>query len=117
MSRKLDAVVAEKVMGKCVTGSDYVYECEATVNPKTGITNRAYKMGPRVPNYSTYITDAWEVLAKFDTWTLEKNKRGKFVCMLPGPVVYISSTAPLAICLAALKSRGVPESEIEKEFT
>lgn len=115
--RKLDALVAERIFGHGV-------EKFAIANPvPTGGMLRKGKTDPKdieeLPFYSTDISAAWEVVTKFPMWTLEKNKLGKFVCLLTGfnntsLVVHISTTAPLAICHAALRACGVSEDEIKE---
>lgn len=67
-----------------------------------------------VPHYSTSIADAWEVLEKFpEVQRLEKRWPGEeppgWWCEVGidgGSFAAIGETAPLAICLAALKAVG-----------
>ena len=110
--RKLDALVAEKVMGM----------------PRAIVD--ALALGP--PAYSTSIADAWDVVEKLDTpgpfWTIE-SPRGVMddtkwsAHYIPVPTKFGGSgrlgvgeadSAPLAICIAALKAVGVSEAEIQE---
>lgn len=108
--RELDAMVAEKVFG-----------WEPAVNPWGDGRNIGWNLPPCIPNelerrtwsrdplpYSTDISAAWQVVEKIglgiqpcgDGW----------VCGIPGnrskPSV-LGASAPLAICLAAMKAVGV----------
>lgn len=106
--RELDALIAEKVMG---------FE---TVNFKSSdpheiiVTKDAEgNMRMAVPFYSTDIAAAWEVVEKLrDTWAIELHGRdGAWSCLVEEGdevtahfiAIAEADTAPLAICLAALK--------------
>lgn len=103
--RETDALVAEKVMGwplhiKCFSC------CEE--NPSHAHT------GLRVPNYSTEIASAWEVVEKvfFDAnrdWIIVPVHRSYVEIRTrlgSGTLVADGVAAPLAICRAALKAVG-----------
>ncbi|MFE4202092.1 BC1872 family protein [Aneurinibacillus aneurinilyticus] len=62
-----------------------------------------------VPHYSTNIADAWQVVEKFKECDLQKHESGNYTCYITLYKTYESDaeTAPLAICLAALKAIGV----------
>lgn len=98
--RELDALVAEKVMGLEVRGGFIIRE-----NRRSGI-----------PSYSRKIEYAWEVVEKMleqgYNFRIEKIYEvyqclfDKAICQWNEGGAY-AETAPLAICLAALKTVGV----------
>lgn len=102
--RELDALVAEKVMGFEVTNYEPI-----------GIRKGGWILP--IPNYSTEIKDAWEVVEKlnlFEKYLLAKSDvnwciGGDFSRELSFEEQAIASgnTAPLAICRAALKVMGL----------
>jgi hypothetical protein len=99
--RELDALVAEKIMGWKVEYGELGHE-HFTENGEIKF----------LPFYSTNISDAWEVVEKFDDISVSKDKK-EFLCeivVFNGNIgrVYeaYAETAPLAICLAALKAVG-----------
>ena len=100
--RELDKLVAEKVTGK-------------SFNPEW------IHISCNLPHYSTKIQDAWEVVEKLGNWHgfdfilwLEPESNGQwhagwFEQSHEGPesrASEVAATAPLAICLAALKAVG-----------
>jgi len=105
--RELDALVADKVMQQYVdTGVMYMAPC-----PDTDCCD-----GVPVPEYSTDLTAAWTVVERLkyfvlrrnqDSWTVEYRDCGNpmdhFVVDKCCASV-TADTAPLAICLAALKA-------------
>lgn len=98
--RELDALVAEKVMG---------WNCELRECHTRKVLHSEYG-GP--PHYSTDIADAWLVVEKIDQQvTVTKCADGWLVTIddyfCHGGVEIMAGTAPLAICLAALKAVGV----------
>lgn len=110
--RELDALVAEKVMKwhKFVQKGMYWEPC--------GVCGEREIHGDlhAMRDYSTSIEAAWEVLNKFPRWTLERNGKGKYICLIPAERIflYVSSTAPMAICLAALNASGHVFEESKK---
>lgn len=131
--RELDALVAEKVMGwkppddiETLRFFDERYRNSA-FNPVSqnefwlGFNEDGSRCLMRLPYYSTDIAAAWEILEHFRLQDkgllIEADKRGYTVTnandfMLrgwdAGQVFEINAaTAPLAICLAALKAVGV----------
>jgi len=148
MSRKIDALVAEKVMGKRywkeLRAKHYLAVAEH--NGREPWTSRrlehqekerytpitameAVSLGfwgdsdRNLPRYSTDIASAWEVVEKFN------GTRYTIVVTAWGSNTYSASlwdgekcreldsgnrdSAPLSICLVALRAVGVTESEIE----
>ena len=119
--RELDALIAEKVMGweyhdwKTSTAFEYTKYCFIC-----GRTKRLHApveiddfcgTNEAPPHYSTQIADAWLVLESLDEWELKRTKyeKGKYLCKIApyvGATWYleVADTAPLAICLAALKA-------------
>ncbi|MBA5872012.1 MAG: hypothetical protein GDA68_18745 [Nitrospira sp. CR2.1] len=130
--RELDALIAEKVMGWKPRQSKHGYWNLDGPNGEhfTDIDRRDYtaqydkETGQKVqqapwweyfwdeiPFYSTDIAAAWEVVEKADLWSL-------YGSIGDGPYraciqfedregLMTADTAPLAICLAALKAKGV----------
>lgn len=107
-SRELDALVAEKVMGEQVRGTWII----DGVRPD-GIPNRQCP----VEHYSSDIAAAWEVVEKLDgEWKLQGHEglgwEAGFDSSTGGmdavivSVEAMADTAPLAICVAALKAVG-----------
>lgn len=134
--RKLDALVAEKVMGyRWVKRTDLnrdskhpgfhpwsrylalepFAEWQVPAEVELPIEST---LGLNMPEYSTDIAAAWDVVNMFDSFELKGNfygvkatlsdyKNDKFaeVTALSGP---------MTICLAALKTKGIDVSEWEK---
>jgi len=113
--RELDALVAEKVMGWCVgsDGEEVFYDdkrgwvCKPHCKPIISQGIVAY--------YSTSISAAWEVVEKLAvsgkcSFAIERFRNKPYSWQVEfglgvGWTVY-ADTAPLAICLAALKAVG-----------
>jgi len=109
MSRKLDAWIAEHVMGLDVWLSPDLRD-----SGNGGPIIHNYTDGEDVPYYSTDIAAAWEVVDKIglfneyylrkkplqDMWTIEIN-HGQVG--LHEEIIEYSKSAPMAICLAAYK--------------
>ena len=114
--RDLDALVAEQVFGckiKHDTGFNFVQQKRLP----TMYCQSAGHEHVNFPMYSTSISAAWEVVEKMDqrkyTWLM--NPQGSTVhCSFMdngNPVGNAQAdTAPLAICLAALKAVGHTEA-------
>lgn len=111
--RELDALVAEKVFGATTIpdawGSPMRPGTCWTSDPTGHYTGRAVVTGVPIPYYSTDIAAAWTVVEKmpghFDLW---QEHGGLWAArFLQGPTVIGETrrieSAPLAICLAALK--------------
>ena len=118
--RELDALIAEKVMGLAGVrdGKSWLYGDNWTYHKKGVLC--------LVPHYSTQIADAWQVAEKmwplvqgggYGTYRVLLNRRdgdNKYVCEFAidpdgGWSTHARAeapTAPLAICLAALKAVG-----------
>jgi hypothetical protein len=98
--RELDALVAEKVMGADVVVRD----------------GRAYINGnpyDRLPNYSTDIAHAWQIVERMADWrvVIERVPSGEWEVMFDTRRVFENvkaDTLPLAICRAALAAVGAP---------
>lgn len=117
--RELDALVAEKVMGWSSQADGLYWDAGnhrtrlvlgsiiAKKRDEMGLENaHGFVFAP-----STNIADAWEVVEKADLWSL-------YGSIGDGPYraciqfedregLMTADTAPLAICLAALKAKGV----------
>lgn len=94
--RKIDQLVAEKVMGWKLT--PYGWD----------VPENKYNLGFEwnLPHFSSSIENAWQVAEKFKYYKVEKD-RDSYYCELlcnDGFVYIEAETAPLAICLAALKA-------------
>ena len=108
-NRELDALIAEKVFGwtHCAPNSPYDGEV-------TGVffgTGRPHGGGTiPLPHYSTDISAAWEVVEKvglLNEYLLGCWDDGIWVVSdVDGNWYADAVTAPLAICLAALKAKG-----------
>lgn len=109
--RKIDALVAE-----------YVMEWKHYPNNRNGFNWQAADEGYyELPEYSTDIKAAWEVVEKMKSFetgfaliTLNDQFKelkwiAKFTLLKPKPHMKfeMNKSAPLAICLAALKAKGV----------
>jgi Phage ABA sandwich domain len=101
--REIDRLVAEKVMGLKI--DDYYFVLD----------EKGLREGELL-NYSTNIEDAWRVVERFDKtdFRVIRNYSGNYSAGLmywnKDTMVKFEAkaeTAPLAICLAALKSVGV----------
>lgn len=108
--REIDALVAEKVMGLDVFEDQANYRGVGTIPHAT--TGRLGDL----PHYSTDIAAAWQVLDKFDGYDLSKAwaNEDRYGCALACELWYYdgrgaagASTMPHAICLAALKAKGI----------
>jgi hypothetical protein len=108
--RELDALVAEKVMGWALTSKD---TRDLQGWPPPGNTTPI-----DVPEYSTDIAAAWEVVEKLDKYYFQVNREIKnmdsmeYTVVIPGifnkeRITVSANTAPHAICLAALKAVDV----------
>lgn len=113
--RKIDALVAEKVMGWRPPSEDVADLWERSkvwYSPETASAEH-------LPDYSSDIADAWEVVEK-----LESEDPGYFNLSVTTPpgwyVTFVdpdscayADTAPLAICLAALKAKGISYNDCD----
>lgn len=111
--RELDALIAEKVMGWIVAhSSEGFYRWK----PKPDNPNSYSEWQEGLPHYSTNIADAWHVVEKlkeygnvvevkcFRSGSVDVQVRGGNINDIRG--AGNADTAPLAICLAALKAVG-----------
>lgn len=110
--RKIDALVAEHIMG---------HEMEGFRIKNKGVHDECGNWYPILtPYYSTDISAAWEVVKKLGTWPQVMEKAENYYKWTIG---YIgenytgeADTAPLAICLAALKTKGINLQDFEKNL-
>lgn len=118
--RKIDALVAEHVMG---------FKIEGDRIKDKGVYDECGNWYPTyVPHYSTNIAAAWEVWDELHSIACEKyqSDRAEIIlgygryfdisikCLKESQILCMEAdTASLAICLAALKAKGV---EVEKEL-
>jgi len=128
---KLDRLVGVKVFGwSIVTDSDGepIWSNDCGTPLAFQYASAPVKFGP---NFSTDIAAAWEVVEHLRKQTKDDGTRkylvsvvdhddGKMECVIqPGRLWTMSScanheSAQMAICLAALRAVGVPESEIQE---
>lgn len=108
--RKIDALIAEHVMGLEVTWEiTKIGRNIPWLNTEDGLD--------LLPYYSTKISDAWEVIETLNCLNVSVNREN---CMgvrydiiiyddldLKDKVVVTEDAAPMAICLAALKLKGI----------
>ncbi|GED14021.1 BC1872 family protein [Aneurinibacillus migulanus] len=114
--RELDILVAEKVMGWVVDG-DIIENADLDEQGRCTFPSGDFLMNKEtrepLPNYSTNIADAWKVLEKLIQLGAEINVGfyKQWDCSIDYPIgcnwLVQAETAPLAICLAALKALGV----------
>lgn len=101
--RELDALIAEKVMG-----------LKTPPNERCSCTNSEWlcRKHGTFPRYSTSIADAWEVVEKLGDkdFRVEKDYDFEFwICILGNRRREVrGTTAPHAICLAALSQSRAP---------
>lgn len=111
MSRELDAKVAELVMGYELIKIRDIY-VEGAWNGDNPDSLIELPHQEKLPHYSTDIAAAWKVVEKFSfdlkDWNGcgEEDYRGYTCKLYDGrtQVEETADTAPLAICLAALKA-------------
>ncbi len=100
--RKIDALVAEHVMGKKLR-ADGLFDYSVEQNSKS------HHSEP-MP-YSSDFAAAWEALEAFESWSMKYDPDEKLVtvCLMYDESRHYdqAATAPLAICLAALKTKGI----------
>lgn len=110
--RELDALIAEKVMGLHVEWRDGRPLWVGKDLPGTPLVLDGGLFGHTIPNYSTDIARAWEVVEKFNDCRLHRDPKDRmWICAMNSysahQPVGEAITAPLAICLAALKAVGI----------
>lgn len=122
--QELDILVAENVMGYrwCLwlDGTRFLAPPEfEDFDEATGDEPLADEPYAIVINYSRDISAAWQVVEKMrETWNFKlsalpsRAKRGAWTCSFLRPGDYpktnaSANTAPLAICIAALRATGV----------
>jgi hypothetical protein len=123
-NRQLDILIAEKVMGQ-TDFSHLPVVWREDENTDGFVCPRCNTSGddsnPCVLYYSSDIADAWQVVQKLKDkkrngipagFTLEYDDYHKIWRCTFGRTMGFSGTAPLAICLAALKAVGV---EVEND--
>ena len=113
-NRELDALVAENIFG-CKLSFDsnanrYHCLCAVGVHPNKGKTSYY------IPHYSSDISAAWEVftlvskeigcLTKLSTFPGTWEDEYTWSCDFT-TAVGLADTAPMAICIAALRSKGI----------
>jgi hypothetical protein len=137
MSREIDALVAEKVMGSRVA---WIKPEHIDRGDGKGMEEGSFEPYPvmtsgdsliEAPKYSTDIAAAWEVVERMrgEGWSFRfgnnscakdqnvasfaQGWRGLGANILTGEYIYddnssmVAETAPLAICKAALKAKGI----------
>lgn len=117
MSRELDALVAEKVMGWTNAHRTRPGACLRGYPPTSATITL-------VPAYSSEIAAAWAVVERMREQgyavTVRSASEGRWVARTwkapddPSTDWVREDSAPLAIVLAALRAVGVPEDEIQK---
>lgn len=114
-SRALDILIAEKIMGlTTLPYTEGVKQVGDYSGPVVMVDNRWKPLH----YYSTNISAAWEVVEKMTTkdssMSIESNPNGTFAAFVHDVLTdktigycNVANTAPHAICLAALKAKGV----------
>lgn len=106
----IDELVAKKVMG-------WIKPPETSILKSMWVETPIGAVHPQLPKFSTNIQDAWLVVEKFDFYTIERvtgygdgfYKVNVSVAQIDGTYSDIevqAPTAPMAICIAALKAVG-----------
>ena len=103
-NREIDALVAEHVMGMERWDSSGMYS----------------EIVPILPHYSSNISDAWQVVEKIEGQILiDRTLGGRWVCEIlvnqRTSHMAEADTAEMAICLAALKAKGVDIDVLARE--
>lgn len=124
--RELDALVAEKVFGLHRNERGHWYDVSGSSIPCYYADTEPCDPSSWLPDYSTSIAAAWEVIERVVSGKVSENLEGFALTVQPGTIGASFSnlhgkghfqsngkTAPLAICLAALKAVGV-DAEGEK---
>jgi hypothetical protein len=111
--RELDAVVAEAVMGWTITNRRDSWGNRIVEGPFDGCDCGSHCVADTIPEYSTSIGAAWEVVGKLDLLG-SRGPLGGLALLKSGDlwelqdeahITYTQAeTAPLAICRAALKA-------------
>jgi hypothetical protein len=117
--RELDALIAVHIMGYEKT----YHDCGLMGTRLIEQAGKTYAIPEMIPEYSTNIADAWLVVEKMielgwqyevQGWGKQHGHHSTFITWVPhnGGMKQIihheeAETAPLAICLAALKACGV----------
>jgi hypothetical protein len=108
--RRIDALVAEHVMGH-----DFVY-IDLNVTPRIAVDDGTDEGHEEMPYYSSDIAAAWEVVERLKMYEPEiswnDEHQGWSVSLWKFSAIrsqcgVSAETAPLTICLAALKAKGV----------
>lgn len=133
MTRKVDALVHEHIFERPVERTETGHLLKADYSAGVdGIDLHValfWRGAAEVPDYSTDIAAAWRVVEKLHldyrvSFILERNeehpnKKGLWQAILVMPKESKGyhaqeKTAPYAICLAALRARGIGEDEINE---
>jgi len=99
MSRKVDALIAENIIGLERELSSGSYDCWVD---ELGIDIE-------LPHYSTNIAHAWDVVAKFNVELIAQCHGGWKVTLSYDSLFYSARavTVEMAICLAALDTKRI----------
>lgn len=105
--RHLDALVAEKLMGLRVINNPLEYGLPFVLREGApdSIPIQADNQLP-LPKYSTDIQDAFQVIEQSNAFfeMFNNPRKGIWVVKFEGGSALVANSAPLAICLAALKA-------------
>lgn len=129
MSEKLDRLVAEKVMGWTVNKEQSPYQWSVPLGQ--GLLYECWDCTPatKAESFSTDIAAAWEMVEHLRKQTNQDGSCRWLVSIIDHQhkweaVVHeigmddiaceCDESAPTAICLAALRAVGMPESEIQE---
>jgi len=107
MSREIDALIAEHVMGL-----EPIWGVDLSTTPLFDWSEELNSKGAMRPakEYSTDIAAAWEVLNRVSKFNIvETFPGGAKVSVSKGLDMYqgLADTPAMAICLASLKSKGI----------
>lgn len=105
--KEMDQLIAEKVTRFILTKDGYIRLYDAD----TGLPTRNVM---KCPNYSTDIADAWKAFKEIldpNRISIHPRENGQeglwWAVYFDDEMITHANTAPLAICRAALKTRGI----------
>ncbi|MBG9837923.1 MULTISPECIES: BC1872 family protein [Bacillus cereus group] len=103
--KPIDELVAEKVMG-------WIKPPETSILKSMWVETPIGAVHPQLPKFSTNVEDAWLVVEKLE-YDVKVTKNSVLTpkyqahVFVPGDVKMVfAETAPMAICIAALKAVG-----------
>ncbi|PER45290.1 BC1872 family protein [Bacillus thuringiensis] len=102
--KPIDELVAEKVMG-------WIKPPETSILKAMWVETPIGAVHPQLPKFSENMQDAWLVVEKLQDQerivkVMGKTEQGNMYCSIDGRYGVTGRSAPMAICIAALKAVG-----------